>query len=159
MTAAWWAWFCIAILAAVEAANLSTPIAGAAYRVGVTNVDADFGPTFATYLTATVGAEYGIRFEVVPVARADMFDAVQRASVDFIFTDPGSFACVEHAHGAAAIATLRALRQSHALNEFGGVIFGRADRRDVQSVTDLKDRIVAATSLAGPCSPCSAEHC
>jgi hypothetical protein len=49
---------------------------------------------------------------------------------------------VEAEFGAAAIASQNNLRMGRTLHSFGGTIFTRANRTDINHLEDIKDRIV-----------------
>ncbi len=107
-----------------------------------------WGPT-AEYLTAEV---HGLSFTVVPLAFDEIYRAVEREEVDFILTNPSFYVELELLHGASRIVTLETQYEGEACEVYGGVIFRRADRRDIEHLRDLKGKsfvAVAATSFGG----------
>ena len=112
--------------------------------IGIRGVEETRGiwtPT-ADYLTETLP---GRRFEIVPMDLESAGRVVQEARVDFIITQPGEYAALEHDHGITRIATLRYRGPNgQAYTRFGAVIFCRADRADIQGLSDLRGRSLMA---------------
>lgn len=111
-----------------------------------------FSATFDEYLNAEVaplfshGGEH-IRFEMGGQDFGTIFDSAEMEDFDFIFTFPNMAGCLEAEFGASPLLTMRDLRRGIELNRYGGVIFTRADRDDISSVHDLKDKNVYAVEL------------
>lgn len=114
----------------------------------------DYNLTFQQYLTATAGQRFDppIEFELVPVTFNELFDKVEvEKSVDLIYANPGSYSCIGVEVGAQPLVTkvskveVRGL--TYDLDVFGGVIFARADRLDIHSILDLKDKIIGAGAI------------
>jgi diguanylate cyclase (GGDEF)-like protein len=95
-----------------------------------------WSPT-AQYLTAALPP---YTFTIVPLMNATLGPAVEREEVDFVLTNPGSYVNLETKYGVTRMLTLRNLRQGRPYTQFGAVIFTRADRHDIQKLTDLKGR-------------------
>ncbi len=91
----------------------------------------------ADYLSEQV-PEY--TFVIVPLDNDNIASAVERAEVDFVITNPGSYVGLEYKYGVSRIATLKNLRQGNAYEVFGAVIFTRADRGDINGLGDLKGK-------------------
>lgn len=91
----------------------------------------------ADYLSEQV-PEY--TFVIVPLDNDNIASAVERAEVDFVITNPGSYVGLEYKYGVSRIATLKNLRQGNAYEVFGAVIFTRADRGDINGLEDLKGK-------------------
>ena len=92
------------------------------------------------------------RFRIEPVDFADIDAAVAGGRVDFVLANPGIYVNLEVRHRISRIATLRNRIGEHEANVFGGVIFTRADRSDIQTLEDLRGRSLMAvdpTSLGG----------
>ena len=70
-------------------------------------------------------------------------------AIDFIYTNPSAFSCVESEYGVAPIVSLRNFRKGFTLNQFGGTIFTRSNRTDINTIHDLRDKIVEAVSITG----------
>ena len=132
---------------------------------------ASYNETFATYLTATAGRRFDppIEFELVAVGYEELFSAVEKVEeyhsvasgqydekqdeqVDFIFANPSSYSCIGVEYGVTPLVTKishTVVRgQSYSLDVLGGVIFARADNDAIHSIYDLKNKIIAASSLS-----------
>ena len=109
---------------------------------------AAWSPT-ADYLSRTVE---GHHFSIVPLNFEQIGPAVGEGRVDFVLANPGIYVTLEVRYGVARIATLNNLRGGIPYNVFGGVIFTRADRRDMRKLEDLvgsRFMAVDETSLGG----------
>ncbi len=103
----------------------------------------------AEYLTNKIPL---CKFKIVPLKFEDIYSAVKNESIDFIVTNPSFYAELEYWYGVTRIATLKNLRLGHPFTQFGGVIFCRADRKDIKHLKDLKGKTFMAveeTSLGG----------
>ncbi len=94
------------------------------------------------------------RFAIVPLDFNEVEPAVDAWAIDFILVNPGIYVSLEVQHRISRIATLNNRRGTPATpyNLFGGVIFARADREDIQSLHDLVGKSMLAvdeTSLGG----------
>lgn len=91
-------------------------------------------------------------FQVVPLPFAGVDAVVAAAAVEFVLVNPAIYVALEYRHGVARIATMRNGIGDAARNVFGGVVFTRADRADIQQLEDLAGRhllAVAPTSFGG----------
>lgn len=88
----------------------------------------------ADYLTASIP---GQKFEIIPLDFEGVRMAVMSKRVDFIITNSGYFAALQADHRLRHIATLISLQQGLANQFFGGVIFTRSDRNDINQLKDL----------------------
>jgi len=86
------------------------------------------------------------RFRLLPLSLEEMETAVARDEVDIVLTNPGQYAVLESEYGITRLLTLRNRRLDHPLSHFGAVIFTRADREDIHTLDDLKNRSMAAVS-------------
>ncbi len=82
----------------------------------------------------------GNNFVIVPLNNHDIGPAVEYRDVEFILTNPGSYAELESSYGVTRIATLKSRTPEGGSSVFGAVIFARADRRDIQTLADLKGK-------------------
>ena len=131
------------------------------YKVGVLAIRGlesafqQYNAIFAEYLTATVGRRFepSIKFEVYPLSFQSVFDEAERRGVDFLFVSPSPFACVEAQYGAQALVTKVTQSvvdgKTYKMSEFAGTIIARADNDDVNTLHDLKDKVVASVSISG----------
>ena len=88
----------------------------------------------------------GYQFQIVPLFYPDLDRAVSRHELDWVLTNPEHFVLLRSRHGLAAQATLMPLAEGFPVNQFGGVVFGRADRADLNSFKDLKHKRIASPS-------------
>ncbi len=95
-----------------------------------------WAPT-ATYLSQTL-PEFS--FVIVPLDFDNVRQAVVDKSIDFIITNSAYYVHLEFEHGVSRIATLKNLVNNVPEKRFGGVIFTRADRKDITSFNDLVDK-------------------
>ena len=92
----------------------------------------------------------GYQFTIVPFENNSALNqAVSRGTFHFCITNPASG--IEHKirYGAEPLATLVNKRQGKGYSEFGSVIFARADRRDVNTLQDLKGKMFTAVDELG----------
>ena len=99
-----------------------------------------WAPT-AKYLTARIS---GKTFVIVPLDFDKILPSVEKEDCDFVLANPSFYVELESRFGAERIATLKNLRPGHAYTQFGGVVFCRADRKDISSFNSLKGKNYAA---------------
>lgn len=123
-------------------------------RIGVLSHRGDeatlrnWSPT-ADYLSRVI-PEY--RFVIVPLDFREIEPAVKKGDVDFLLVNSGIYVNMEVRYRISRIVTLNNLINNEASNIFGGVIFTRADRRNINELQDIRGRILMAvdkTSLGG----------
>ncbi len=95
-----------------------------------------WGPT-AQYLSQHIP---GHRFVIVPLSNDDIGPAVEYNELEFVLTNPGSYAELEFGFGITRIATLKSKSPLGAYSVLGAVIFTRADREDIQTLADLRGK-------------------
>jgi len=109
---------------------------------------ATWSPT-ADYLTDSID---GYRFNIVPLNFDQVDPSVASGAVDFVLVNPGIYVNLEVRYRVSRIATLNNQGSGVPYNVFGGVIFTRADRDDINQLSDLIGRSFMAvdkTSLGG----------
>jgi diguanylate cyclase (GGDEF)-like protein/PAS domain S-box-containing protein len=93
------------------------------------------------------------RFTILPLTYAEFNDAAASDKLDFMFTNPEHYIYLSAKYGSSRMATLiRANIGGKELTEFGGVIIVRSDRNDIQKLSDLRGKEIAAVdelSLGG----------
>lgn len=96
----------------------------------------------AAYLSEAI-PEY--TFTVVPLGFREIHDAARDGTVDFVLTNPAFYVELEAMYGVSRIATLinRNLPGQHT-TVFGGVIFTRSNRDDINTITDTQDKSFTA---------------
>ena len=103
----------------------------------------------ARYLSAAIP---GYRFEIVPLDFNEVVTAVDDAEVDFVLVNPGIYVDLEVRDRVSRIATLNNRVAGASYNVFAGVVFARAEREDLDRLSDLAGtRLMAVdrTSLGG----------
>jgi|GEM_PF-3591196 len=91
----------------------------------------------ADFLSAKIK---GYNFELVPLGFEEVTPKVSAGEVDFLLVNPSIYVEMETLYGVSRLATLRNLGPGgRALTVFGGVILAKANRNDIQSITDLKN--------------------
>jgi len=86
------------------------------------------------------------KFNLLPLSLEQMNQAVKTDRLDFILTNTGNYVNLEASYGITRIATLKNMRQENSYTSFGAVIFVRADRDDIMTLSDLKGKSFAAVS-------------
>ncbi len=123
-------------------------------RIGVLSHRGDkatlrnWSPT-ADYLSRVI-PEY--HFVIVPLDFREIEPAVKNANIDFLLVNPGIYVNLEVRYRISRIATLNNLFQDQTYNVFGGVIFTRADNREIFTLEDIRGKTLMAvdkTSLGG----------
>jgi two-component system sensor histidine kinase/response regulator len=107
-----------------------------------------WSPT-AEYLTRHID---GHRFTIVPLSHDQIYAHVKEEKVEFVLANSAFYVGLEHWYQANRIATLKVKRQSGVYATYGGVIFGRSDRKDIRTLNDLKGKTfmgVSEFSLGG----------
>ena len=95
-----------------------------------------WAPT-AQYLSQKIP---GYKFVIVPLSNDDIGPAVEYNELEFVLTNPGSYAELEFNFGVTRIATLKSASPLGAYSVLGAVIFARADRTDIQTLADLRGK-------------------
>lgn len=145
---------------AIHLYDIGTHRRSSKFRVGVDGIRGfeaaiqEYSLVFGEYLTKTAGRKFDppLEFEMVPMTPEGLSDSGQTGDIDFFFANPGVFSCLNVELDASALATVIArlnLRgKVHDLDVFAGVMIARADRKDIQTVRDFKNQIIAAGALS-----------
>lgn len=107
-----------------------------------------WSPT-ADYLSQAI-PEY--HFTMVPMNYPTIEKAVADKSIDFILTNTAHYVTLEAKHGITRMLTLVVSVDNTPFKEFGGVIFTRQDRTDINTLGDLRGKrflAVGQNSLGG----------
>ncbi|MBF0097765.1 MAG: PhnD/SsuA/transferrin family substrate-binding protein [Magnetococcales bacterium] len=86
----------------------------------------------------------GKQFQIIPFYFTDLDRAASRGEIDFILTNPEHFILLRSRLHITPMVTLMSLADGHPVTQFGGVVFVRSDRHDLQKLTDLRGKKVAA---------------
>ncbi len=144
---------CICLLSFTPIANIQASENN--YKIGVL---AKRGPKItlqkwsatADYLSAKLPNS---NFTIVPLGFEEIPSAVANKTIDFLLVNPSIYVEMEVLHGTGRIATLKNKGPNGAYTLFGGVLLARADRQDIQAITDLKSgksfMAVKESSLGG----------
>lgn len=97
----------------------------------------------AAYLEKKLG---GRKVALLCLDFEELPEAVAAKRVDFTITNPAMYVTLEHDHGISRIATMVNARTERALTVYGGVIFRRADRQELNSIEQLKNIKLAAVA-------------
>ncbi|MDT8447262.1 MAG: PhnD/SsuA/transferrin family substrate-binding protein [bacterium] len=133
----------------------AAPVQAETFKIGVL---AKRGPEMAhakwdataRYLTQAIPKH---QFVIAPLGFDAVSEAVSNKEIDFLLVNPSMYVEMEVLHGASRIATLKNKGPGGAYTVFGGVVFTRSNRNDLQTISDLKKgyRFMAVneTSLGG----------
>ncbi len=94
----------------------------------------------------------GYRFVLLPMDYTQINPAVENRTIDFILTNTGHYVELEANQGIDRMVTLVKTMDGLSVKVFGGVMFTRADRTDINSLRDLKGTrflAVKRSSLGG----------
>ncbi|MEA1967570.1 MAG: PhnD/SsuA/transferrin family substrate-binding protein, partial [Thermodesulfobacteriota bacterium] len=94
----------------------------------------------------------GYTFKLVPLDYEEIVPAAEEGEVDFILANSSFYVTLEARCGANRIATLKNRVLGKVYTTYGGVIFTRAERKDIQDLADLKGKsfmAVKETSFGG----------
>ncbi len=85
-------------------------------------------------------------FEIIPLAFDQLENSVKNKEIDFVITNTMYYVFLEARYGISRIATLlnSDMSGSESLKEFGSVIFGLSSNKDLNKISDLKDKKVGA---------------
>ncbi len=95
-----------------------------------------WSPT-AAYLSKVIPDHH---FVIVPLGFDEIEPAVGRGEVHFVLANPMIYVELEVRHKVMRIATMRTTSMDTTTTVFGGVIFTRADRDDIETIEDLKGK-------------------
>ena len=121
---------------------------GVLAKLGSEDVKQQWSPS-AEYLNTVIP---GHSFEVVPLDFKEVRQAVKDRTIDFLITNSGYYVELEYEFGISRIATMKTMLDHEPKTVFGGVIFTRADRMDINGLRDLTGKSFGAVdqkSLGG----------
>lgn len=94
----------------------------------------------------------GYTFVLIPMKYTEINPAVENKTIDFVLTNTGHYVELEANQGIARMVTLVKSIDGVTTKKFGGVLFTRADRDDINTIEDLKKKdflAVKRSSLGG----------
>lgn len=112
-----------------------------------------YNMTFDRYLTATAGRKFDhpIDFDIIPVTLTQLLDLAKEEKVDFTFATAAASSCMQLERKAQALATVVNRRncrgRDYDLDVYGGVMFTLASNTEVNSLQDLKDKVIGAGGI------------
>ncbi|CAB9524509.1 activated protein kinase catalytic subunit alpha-1 [Seminavis robusta] len=123
---------------------------------GIDTAWREFNTTFVDYLTATAGQRFDppISFNMTTSDQpiTDWVDGREENEMDFIYSDTGVMSCFGVEMGAQILATtvshMKVRGHEYNLDLFGGVIFTRADNYGINTLNDLKDKVIGALDIS-----------
>ncbi len=95
-----------------------------------------WGPT-VDYLS---GMMENTVFRLVPLDFDEIYPAIEHGKIDFVLTNSAYYIRLEYEYGVERITTLKNKRANRTMTHFGGVLFCRKDRTDIQQYADLKNK-------------------
>ena len=100
---------------------------------------------FADYLSVALGGE-PVNLHLLD--HDELQDAIMRNGLDLVLTNPTSYLQLRSRNSLSGVlATVRMQHRGRATTQQGGVIIARAERTDLDRLTDLRGRRVAVPSL------------
>ncbi|CAJ1957993.1 unnamed protein product [Cylindrotheca closterium] len=121
---------------------------------GIDKAWTEFNMTFETYLTEVVGKRFDppIEFKMKP-SEWPLLDWIDNAEdVDFMYSDTGLYSCIGTELGAQPLATTIASLESrgreYELDSYGGTILALASNTAVNTIEDLKDKVIAGQAFS-----------
>ncbi len=115
------------------ASEAATVKIGVLAKRGSENVVQNWTPT-AEYLNRAIPA---YSFEIVPLDFTQVRQAVKDQTIDFLITNSSYYVALEKELGVSRIATMKNLLNHLPKTLFGGVIFTRSDRADINGLHDI----------------------
>ncbi len=79
-------------------------------------------------------------FSILPLSYDQIYSAVEKEDVEFILANSSFYVGLEMLYGASRILTLKNIHFGKGYKVYGGVIFTRADRKDIRYYSDLKGK-------------------
>ncbi len=128
--------FCLCLPATASLAAYSRPeivLIGVLAKRGKKECSKKWGAT-VEYLNKSI-PEY--RFLLARLTFEELPRAVAENKVQFTLSNPAMYVELEYKYGVTRIATLKNKIQGRAYTRFGGVIFTRSDRQDINGAEDL----------------------
>lgn len=121
---------------------------------GVESARREFNLTFQEYLNEAVGKRWDppieFKMKITDDSIQDWLD--KKEDVDFMYTDTGIYSCIGVEIGAKPIATTAARLISRGrdydLDIFAGTMMVLADNDDINSIEDLKGKVIGAQAFS-----------
>lgn len=130
-------------------------VVGVLAHRGVDSAVAEFNRTFGEYLTVTAGRRFDppLTFTMKPLNYTQIFTESEKGSIDFIYVNPSAFSCIESEYESHSLVSQISRRNvggiTYHLKRFGGVIAVRSNNTSINTIKDLKNKIIGAASISG----------
>jgi predicted Ser/Thr protein kinase len=133
------------------------------YTVGVLAIRDDeetlrsYNTTFQSYLSETVGKQFypPISFDIKAFNISTLYEALgtkPNRQVDFVYVSPSVQSCIEAEFGVKSVVSQISKHlvgnEIYELDEFGGVMFTKSDNNEINTIHDIKGKVIAATSIS-----------
>ena len=130
------------------AAEKSEYIIGVRAYQGVKLAKKMWQPTI-DYLNEKLG-DLNLNFRLMPIVDYNECEEyVAKEAVDFMISDPAFYVQCEYRYGVTRIATLEKKKNGLYVNKYGCIIISRADRSDINSINDLKNKSIMGVAPRG----------
>ena len=126
----------------------SLSASAALISIGVLNTrdsaeDKAFWQATADYLSEQLPEH---QFVIRPLGRECLTHAINKRQLDYAITNPAQVVALQKTENVHPIATLQTRYQNQTYSHFGAVVIARADRDDLQRLSDLKEQSMMAVS-------------
>jgi hypothetical protein len=89
-------------------------------------------------------------FELELLANQELDDAVASRNLEFVLTNPGNYIYLKHRFGLSSpLITVVGDYRGNPMRAFGGVIFTRSERQDIQTLEDISRQRIATIGTVG----------
>ena len=116
--------------------ELKTVYLGVLAKCGKESCLEKWSPT-AEYLSRKI---QNYKFQISPLGFDELLSAAESNNVNFILANPAFYVILEKDYDCQRIATLRSFTPAGIFSCFAGVIFTRADNKEIHNITDLKNK-------------------
>eukprot|EP00980_Cylindrotheca_fusiformis_P012392 scaffold3043_cov121-Cylindrotheca_fusiformis.AAC.8 len=121
---------------------------------GIEKAWKQFNLTFETYLNEAVGKRFDppIEFKMKPTEYPLNSWIDNKEDVDFMYSDTGLYSCIGTEIGVqplgTTIASLESRGREYNLDVYGGTILALASNREIRTIEDLTDKVIAAQAIS-----------
>lgn len=122
------------------ASELKARTIGVLARRGMDECTREWVPT-AQYLSERIP---GYQFDIIPFNHKTILSAVKENQVDFIVVNPSAYVEMQTLFGISRLATIKRITPSGSCALYGGIIFCKANRYDINVLKDLSGKSFTA---------------
>ncbi len=112
------------------------------YR-SLAQTSAQWQPT-ADYLNSHIT---GSHFSIIPLYYHQLELAINHKELDFVLTDPEHYVTLREERDISLLSTMTPTISGHPVDAFGGVIFTLANRRDINTLADVKGKTISSPDI------------